>query len=327
VNWHFTRQCNYGCGFCFHTAKDTYVMPVKDMALSKQGLALLKEHGMEKLNFSGGEPFLHKKPLGELVRYCKEDLRLASVSIVSNGSLIDRRWMEDFGHHLDILAVSCDSFDADVLQSFGRCTKSGKTDHIAQTMQVREWCAEFNVVFKMNTVVNAKNVHEDMTQFVHMLKPKRWKVFQALLLTGENVGENKTGRDARHLAITDEAFQMYIDRHRADPAVASVLVPESNEQMRDSYLILDEHMRFLNCTAGGKTPGRSIFEVGGVSAALQDAGHDVAMFYSRGGEYEWQKENILDMEDITSPSLKPLAPPQAPSFGPLLSRQRSNGGA
>merc|ERR1712232_758207 len=104
--------------------------------------------------------------------------------------------------------------------------------------QVREWCLEFNVVFKMNTVVNAKNFHEDMTKFVNMLKPKRWKVFQALLLTGENVGENVTSRDARHLAIADEAFQAYVDRHRLDLAVASVLVPESNEQMRDSYLIL-----------------------------------------------------------------------------------------
>jgi len=279
-------------------------MPVKDMALSKKGLTLLKKQGMEKLNFSGGEPFLHKKQLGELVRFCKEDLRLPSVSIVSNGSLIDRKWMEQFGHHLDILAVSCDSFDADVLRSFGRCTKSGKTDHIAQTMQVREWCAEFNVVFKMNTVVNAKNVHEDMTKFVDMLQPKRWKVFQALLLTGENVGENTTGRDARHLAIDNEAFQAYINRHRLDPAIASVLVPESNEQMRDSYLILDEHMRFLNCTAGNKTPGRSILEAGGVNAALQDAGHDTAMFYSRGGEYEWRKENILDMEDFSNPSIQ-----------------------
>ena len=27
VNYHFTRQCNYSCGFCFHTAKTSYVLP------------------------------------------------------------------------------------------------------------------------------------------------------------------------------------------------------------------------------------------------------------------------------------------------------------
>mmetsp|Transcript_85165 Transcript_85165/g.214778 ORF Transcript_85165/g.214778 Transcript_85165/m.214778 type:complete len:276 (-) Transcript_85165:211-1038(-) len=234
VNWHFTRMCNYGCHFCFHTAKDTYVMPERDMEKSKRGLAMLKAHGMEKINFSGGEPFLHKKKLGQLVRYCKEELQLDSVSIVSNGSLIDRRWMKEFGPYLDILAISCDSFDAEVLRSFGRCTKSGKTDHISQTKQVRDWCIEFQVVFKMNTVVNAKNMHEDMTEFVRLLRPKRWKVFQALLLEGENVGENMTSRDASGLTISDDAFQAYIKRHLADPMVANVVVPESNVQMKDS---------------------------------------------------------------------------------------------
>ena len=29
VNYHFTRQCNYSCGFCFHTAKTSYVLPEK----------------------------------------------------------------------------------------------------------------------------------------------------------------------------------------------------------------------------------------------------------------------------------------------------------
>merc|ERR1719359_1223829 len=106
------------------------------------------------------------------------------------------------------------------------------------------------------------------------------------MLEGENVGENATNRDARRLAITDDVFQAYIERHRLDPVVASVIVPESNEQMRDSYLILDERMRFLNCTAGGKIPGRSLLEAG-VHGALQDAGHDESMFYARGGAYEW----------------------------------------
>ena len=28
VNYHFTRQCNYSCGFCFHTAKTSFVLPL-----------------------------------------------------------------------------------------------------------------------------------------------------------------------------------------------------------------------------------------------------------------------------------------------------------
>lgn len=42
VNYHFTRQCNYKCGFCFHTAKTSFVLPLEE---AKRGLAMLKEAG------------------------------------------------------------------------------------------------------------------------------------------------------------------------------------------------------------------------------------------------------------------------------------------
>jgi len=42
VNYHFTRQCNYKCGFCFHTAKTSFVLPIEE---AKRGLRLLKEAG------------------------------------------------------------------------------------------------------------------------------------------------------------------------------------------------------------------------------------------------------------------------------------------
>lgn len=42
VNYHFTRKCNYKCGFCFHTAKTSFVLPIEE---AKRGLQLLKEAG------------------------------------------------------------------------------------------------------------------------------------------------------------------------------------------------------------------------------------------------------------------------------------------
>ena len=54
---------------------------------------------MEKINFSGGEPFIHQRAkfVGELTRYCKEDLGLPSVTIVSNGSLVTESWFKKYG--------------------------------------------------------------------------------------------------------------------------------------------------------------------------------------------------------------------------------------
>ena len=94
VNFHFTRQCNYQCkflqfstikkyyfcppgGFCFHTAKTSFLLP---LAEAKRGLAMLAKAGMNKINFSGRESFLIQggKYLGEM----------------------------EYGYYLDIMAVS-----------------------------------------------------------------------------------------------------------------------------------------------------------------------------------------------------------------------------
>ncbi|XP_056420102.1 S-adenosylmethionine-dependent nucleotide dehydratase RSAD2 isoform X2 [Hyla sarda] len=233
VNYHFTRQCNYKCGFCFHTAKTSFVLPVGE---AKKGLAMLKDAGMQKINFSGGEPFMQDRGnfVGKLVVYCKKDLKLPSVSIVSNGSLITEKWFKSYGEHLDILAVSCDSFNEDVNKLIGR--GQGQKNHVEKLMKIRQWCCDYNVAFKINSVINSYNVDEDMREEITMISPIRWKVFQCLIIDGENSGEEAL-RQAETFVITDDEFKGFLDRHKD----IKCLVPESNQQMRDSYLILDEY--------------------------------------------------------------------------------------
>ncbi|KAF4083969.1 hypothetical protein AMELA_G00123460 [Ameiurus melas] len=283
VNYHFTRQCNYKCGFCFHTAKTSFVLPIDE---AKRGLRLMKEAGMEKINFSGGEPFLHQKGvfLGELVQYCKQELQLPSVSIVSNGSMIKETWFQKYGEYLDILAISCDSFDEETNQVIGRA--QGRKSHIDNLYKVRNWCKEYRVAFKINSVINTFNVHEDMTEHITELNPVRWKVFQCLLIEGENTGEDSL-REAEKFVIADQEFQDFLDRHQS----INCLVPESNQKMKDSYLILDEYMRFLDCRAGRKDPSKSILDVG-VEEAIKFSGFDERMFLKRGGKYMWSKADM-----------------------------------
>jgi len=47
--------------------------------------------------------------------------------------------------------------------------------------------------------------------------------------------------------------------------------------------------RFLDSSAGGKIPGRSILAVG-VEAGLKDAGFNEAAFLGRGGVFDWTRE-------------------------------------
>ncbi|KAL1872423.1 hypothetical protein Daus18300_004394 [Diaporthe australafricana] len=278
VNYHFTRKCNKECGFCFHTAKTSHVASIGE---AKQGLILLKNAGMRKLNFAGGEPFLYPKYLGELVEFAKQTLALESVSIVSNGSLIKKSWLKHYGAYLDILAISCDSFDEATNIEIGR----GSGDNVKQLFLIRDWCREYGIKFKLNTVVCRHNFKEGMAERVAELDPFRWKVFQVLMVEGENDSE-QTLRDVRRFEIDDGEFAFFCKRHEQLPC----FVPESNKAMAESYLILDEYLRFLS----GKNKNiksESIIDVG-VTNALKAIQWDQEAFRDRGGVYEWTKEEL-----------------------------------
>lgn len=115
-------------------------------------------------------------------RYCKEDLKLESVSIVTNASLVRPEFMRDFGRYIDILAVSCDSFDEATNVKIGR----GKGDHIKNLLPLKQLCVQHGIKFKLNTVINKYNFFEDMNEAISRLDPFRWKVFQVLVVEDEN---------------------------------------------------------------------------------------------------------------------------------------------
>ena len=48
---------------------------------------------------------------------------MKSVTVVTNGSKVTAQWMREYGYYLDILAVSCDSFQEEVNVKIGRHAK------------------------------------------------------------------------------------------------------------------------------------------------------------------------------------------------------------
>lgn len=253
----------------------SFNLPIED---AKRGLALLKAAGMKKINFAGGEPFLYNSFLGAMIAFCKEELHLESVSIVTNGSLVDEVFLTKYGPYIDILAVSCDSFNEQTNIAIGR----GTSDNVRKLFQIRDWCEHFGIKFKLNTVVCRLNYKEDMNAVVHKLQPFRWKCFQVLLVRGENDSDT-TIRGVRKLQVSDEEYQEFCLRHQHQPS----FLPEPNNLMAESYLILDKYMRFLD--RDGREPSKSILEVG-VKEALQQVTWDKQSFVERGGVYDWARE-------------------------------------
>ena len=173
-----------------------------------------------------------------MVRFCKEELSVDSVTIVTNGSKVTEEWMEEYGYYVDILAVSVDSFNKATNDKIGRRTSAQRSKHIENLKRVRDWCENFGVLFKMNTVVNKFNFFEDMKEPVKHLNPIRWKVFQCLPVEAENIGEGAM-RQVKEFLVSDEEWNLFLSTHKE----LKCLVSENNAEMRNSYLILDEYMR------------------------------------------------------------------------------------
>lgn len=233
---------------------------------------------MKKISFAGGEPLLYPRLLSDMIRFCKEELRLESVSIVTNGSRITERFMAPAAKYIDIIAVSCDSFDEKINVQIGRGTGA----HLEDVHEVARLCRKYQVKFKVNTVVNRYNLGEDMNEQIQALQPFQWKVFQVLIIEGEN-DSDATIRDARRFCISDDEFQQFCDSHKHN----KFFVPESNKVMKSSYLLLDEYMSFLNKGTGA--PTLSILDIG-VTQALKEVYWDEQSFKDRGGVYDWTKD-------------------------------------
>lgn len=281
VNYFPTRLCNKTCGFCFHVAKTSYMLPEED---AKRGLRKLVEAGMKKLNVAGGEPFLFPEFLGNICQYVKENHHLESVSIVTNGSKVTEKWLQKYGRFVDIIAVSCDSFNEQTNIEIGR----GSGDSVQRLRQIKEWCQQYGIKFKMNTVVCRLNWQEDMSAMVEELNPFRWKCFQVLLVGGENDEKSTKGRGKQFdkFRITGEQFESFCHRHRH---LGDRFIPESNTVMAKSYLLLDEYMRFMDKGNGIEKTSESILKVS-VAEALSQVEWDVEIFEKRGGIYDWRRE-------------------------------------
>ncbi|KAH3716538.1 hypothetical protein DPMN_059262 [Dreissena polymorpha] len=78
-----------------------------------------------------------------------------------------------------------------------------------------------------------------MVEKIMQLNPCMWKVFQCLLIDGENTGPDALRR-AESFVITNAEFDEFFRRHKD----VECLVPESNEKVRALCLVgLDCYIR------------------------------------------------------------------------------------
>ena len=266
VNWHITSRCNYNCRFCFARRLGE---EIRDITIAVNILEKLKDIGMKKINFVGGEPLLHPL-IFDLIRIAKEMGFLTS--IVSNGYYLNRESIERLSPWLDLIGLSVDSSYEKIQSQLGR----GDGTHINHIYNVASLVHDNNINLKINTTVTKLTFTEDMKPLIKELNPMRWKVFQVLPVMGQNE------EHIEELKISNCEFKQFIQRNcNLRLAQGEMPVFETNDNMVDSYFMIG--------------PDGSIVKNSGMDHSIQPMYCscieqvleivDWERYYERGGDY------------------------------------------
>ena len=280
VNFHLWKPCNMKCRFCFATFQDVGQDTLPKGHLPREGcLAVvdaLASAGFQKINFAGGEPILCPW-LPDLMHRANE--LGFTTSIVTNGSRVSPEWLNSVAGALDWATLSIDTLDPQKLEELGRVTRDG---HLSENdyLGVIDMLRERGIRLKINTVVTRTNCDEDLTGFIARARPERWKLLQVLPVIGQNDGL------VDDQVITTGQFAKYVTRNQHVAEMGVAVIPESNDLMTGSYVMVDPAGRFFDNTTGAHVYSRPINQVG-AGAALREVSIDPSRFHLRDGLYDW----------------------------------------
>jgi radical S-adenosyl methionine domain-containing protein 2 len=278
VNFHLWEPCNMSCKFCFATFQDVKrsILP-KGHLPKEQSLQVVRQlaaYGFEKITFAGGEPLLCPW-LPELIKEAK--LLGLTTMIVTNGSRLAEQFLIENKNYLNWIAVSVDSLEEDTNLKIGRAIVGKRTLSKDYYIDLIKRIKYHGYGLKINTVVNAYNYQEDFTDFITNSNPKRWKVLQVLPVVEQNDFK------VDEFIISSEQFDHFVNHHRAIPE----MIPESNDAIKGSYVMVDPAGRFFDNANGKHHYSEPILRVG-VKEAISAMNYDIDKFTKRGGVYDWQ---------------------------------------
>ena len=280
VNFHLWAPCNMRCGFCFAPFHDVRreILPKGHMGEQDclRVTEALAEAGFAKINFAGGEPTLCPWLPGLISRV---KALCMSTSVVTNGSRLTESWLDSVSSSLDWVALSIDAIAPAILERIGRAAPGGPMEEDDYARIVGMVKAS-GIRAKINTVVCQENWQDDMSAFILRARPERWKVLQVLPVEGQNDGA------VNRFLIDQHQFAAYLTRHESVAARGITVVPESNDLMTGSYLMIDPAGRFFDNTRGRHTYSSRILDVG-METALRQVSVDPETFERRGGFYGW----------------------------------------
>ncbi|MES2394893.1 MAG: viperin family antiviral radical SAM protein [Bacteroidota bacterium] len=282
VNFHLWEPCNFRCKFCFASFQDVKktILPKghlpKEQAM--QVVKLLSESGFQKITFAGGEPTLCPW-IGDLILLARESGM--TTNLVTNGWMLLKKpeLLRDLSRNLRWLTLSIDSLNTETNTSSGRALASRQPIAKEQYRLLIEQARRLGMRIKINTVVHQLNWQEPLWELMAEVKPERWKIFQVLPVAGQN------DLHYEDYSISHEKFGAFLNLNEKAKQFTTI-VPETNQLMRASYVMIDPAGRFFDNDSGKHRYSQPILSVG-IDNAIEQIKFDSEKFNERGGLYNW----------------------------------------
>ncbi|MEQ9345647.1 MAG: viperin family antiviral radical SAM protein [Thalassospira sp.] len=252
VNWHITEACNYRCQYCYahwekaETRPELWKSETHSVALLKELYRFFSpEHQANplrryltwrslRLSIAGGEPTLLGERFLAIVNHARElGFR---ISVITNASRPDV--IAKVAPKIDMLGVSVDSDVASINSTIGRECRKGTQVSRSDIAQMVEQARLGNpqITIKLNTVVCAENISNDLSGLIREIGPDRWKIMRMLPVT------------TAQMSVTKKQFSQFVLRHQGVSVRQTI---EDNSDMEQSYVMVDPKGRFFQNEVGG----------------------------------------------------------------------------
>ena len=278
INYHFISNCNMACKFCFAEHRSSKKFTLDQHKAVIQALGEVKTCKPRRLNFVGGEPTVYPY-LTELIH--KAYLSGLRTSIVTNGFNIIKNGIPQEFEYLDLIGVSIDSLDHNTNIKIGR-SHNGVTISEADWQTLFYQIASMDIRLKINTTISQYNLLEDLSTFIFKANPLRWKVFQAIVIEGENDLNQDDWK------VNKKQFESFINRHRSN---GLPLVTENKSEMTGSYAMISPDGKFFDNVKGSYTYSDPILEVG-VEEAWKQINFDLSKYQIRTSSYNREENHV-----------------------------------
>lgn len=230
VNFHFVDYCNYHCCYCFVKKVNrmtSFLNIVNIVDNIAEYFKNIKVRG--RINLVGGEIFMCSY-LQQIIDYIySKDI---DVSIVTNGYLLTKEFIEKNKMKICCIGISVDSLNPETNKLIGRCFNKQTLDK-NKLINLCEMIKSNNIKLKINHCLSKFNYDEDISKFIEIIKPDRFKIFQMTVIDSIN-GKCKT------MQLSNKEFEVCCNKYKyMNPII------EHEEEMKSSYLMIDSDGNFF----------------------------------------------------------------------------------